>query len=161
MWELSIAESVGGSLADSIEHANKAIDAIPRKWAGLGIGSRSILAARLARSGNLAQAEIEFEKAERTLEIARGWTEWGQFGGLWRSHIFIAKAILLYSRGEYMEAEPFYEAAIQLLEENADQFNDKPRMKFHLWYEAVLGKFALSLLRGAIQLRPSFRPVLR
>ena len=148
LWELSIAESVGGSLADSIEHANKAIDAIPRKWAGLGIGYRSILAARLARSGNLAQAEIEFEKAERTLEIARGWTEWGQFGGLWRSHIFIAKAILLYSRGEYMEAEPFYEAAIQLLEENADQFDDKPRMKFHLWYEAVLGKFALSLLRG-------------
>ncbi len=149
LWELSVAESVAGSLADAIEHATKAIEAIPQNMVGRGIGYRSMLAIRRARTGDLERAWIELEKAERILEIARGWTAWGKWGGHWRSAVLIAKAYLLYTRGEYVEAEPFYQAAIQLVEENVDRYDDDPRINYRLYHEAILGEFARSLLRGA------------
>ena len=148
LWKLSVAEAIAGSLADAIEHGTKAIEGIPQNKAGRVIGYRSILAIRWVRTGDLERAEIEFEKAEQALEVARGWRSWGQWGEMWRLNVLLAKAILLYFRGEYVEAAPFYQAAIQLIEENVDRFDDDPRTNFRLLHEASLGEFARNLLRG-------------
>ena len=117
LWDLSNAESMAGSFADSIRHREQVLDLLPSDRRGSLIGRRAGLARLYAVTGDFDAADRLFAEAESIFNEATSWRSWSRWGSAWTSGMRRTQGRILYFKGKYDEAEPVIREALKAAEE--------------------------------------------
>ena len=124
LWDVGVAELLGGNYAESMRLREQAIAIVPYKKRGGLIHYRSLIASHYAGGGDMSAAEAHLEAAERLLREARNWRSWQRNGNGFMGQVERARASVLATKGQFRKAEPLFRSAIVHLTRDAEKKNN-------------------------------------